>query len=215
MQQVQRTSLAREVYSELLGAIVHGVLAPGERIRDVELAATLGVSRTPVREALLRLQDEGLVESVPGSHIRIAPIDVEAVTHAFVVAAGLHGLAARLGAPAATADDLDAMSRANHERTAALQEGDVVEAIAADERFHQVLVDRAGNPELESLLQRVLPKIRRLDYLHFSDLEPEASAGDHEAIIAACTARDGSRAGQLVEANFLALGRVVTAALGD
>jgi DNA-binding GntR family transcriptional regulator len=214
MQQVQRISLAREVYSQLLGAIVHGALAPGERVRDSELAERLGVSRTPVREALLRLQDEGLIESVPGSYIRVAPVDAEAVTHAFVVVAAMQGLAARLGAPAATDDDLDAMSRANAERTAALEEGDVVEAIAADERFHQVLVDRAGNPELELLLSRVLPKIRRLDYLHFSALEPDESASDHAAIIAACAARDGARAGQLVEANFLSLGRVVTAALG-
>src|SRR4051812_6248675 len=94
---LRRDSLSERAYHALLDAIVHGDLAAGERLRDHDLATQLGVSRTPVREALRRLEDEGLVETVPGAYSRVAPIDVDGVRQAFPVLASLHGLAARLG----------------------------------------------------------------------------------------------------------------------
>ncbi|MFN8108403.1 MAG: GntR family transcriptional regulator [Thermoleophilia bacterium] len=206
MELIERTSLAQRVYTTLLGAIVRGELAPGTRVRDTELAAKLGVSRTPVREALLRLGHEGLIESQPGSHSRVAEFDADAVSQAYLVAATLHGLAARLAAQRLTAADLRAMERANEERNRALRRGDIGEAIAADDRLHMVLVDRADNPELRAALERVMPKVRRIDHAHFLRMDPEGSTREHEAIIEACRAADAAEAERLVEANFLAIG---------
>jgi DNA-binding GntR family transcriptional regulator len=211
---VPRTSLAEQAYAALLDAIVGGELRPGARLRDGELAAQLGVSRTPVREALRRLEDEGLVETERGSSTRVAPIRADRIADAFPVVAALHGLAARLGVPALSARGLERMERHDAERTDALRGGDVLAAIAADDRFHGVLLDASRNAEIERLLARVMPHIRRLDLLHFDALTRDvAAAGDHAEIIDACRRGDAWEAARLVEANFLRLGEQMTALL--
>src|SRR5579863_2381139 len=88
-------SLRQRVYEALRDAIVCGDLAPDQRLRDHELAAHLGVSRTPVREALQRLEDEGLVATAPRASTRVTPLDARAAREAFPVVATLHALAAR------------------------------------------------------------------------------------------------------------------------
>jgi DNA-binding GntR family transcriptional regulator len=208
---VPRTSLAEQAYAALLDAIVGGELRPGARLRDGELAAQLGVSRTPVREALRRLEDEGLVETERGSSTRVAPIRADRIADAFPVVAALHGLAARLGVPALSARGLERMERHDAERTDALCGGDVLAAIAADDRFHGVLLDASRNAEIERLLARVMPHIRRLDLLHFEALTREDDHGDHAPIIDACRRGDAWEAARLVEANFLRLGEQMTA----
>ncbi|MFZ0531306.1 MAG: GntR family transcriptional regulator, partial [Propionicimonas sp.] len=109
----QRSLLRDDVYRSLRDAIVHGELAPGEQLRDAELSAWLGVSRTPIREALLRLQRAGLVRATPGRVTLVAPEDPDAVRDAQQVAAELHALAVRLAAPRLDASALEAMRVAN------------------------------------------------------------------------------------------------------
>jgi DNA-binding GntR family transcriptional regulator len=213
-QAVPRTSLAEQAYAALLGAIVRGELPPGERLRDVELAEQLGVSRTPVREALRRLEDEGLVETGRHAFTRVAPVSPDRIADAFPVVAALHGLATRLGVPALSSGDLDRMERHDGERARALGRGDVLAAIAADDAFHGVLLAASRNAEIERLLARVMPHIRRLDLLHFESLTREdEAAGDHAAILDACRRGDAWEAARLVEANFLRLGEQMTALL--
>jgi len=207
-------SLADRAYAALLNAIVGGELPPGRRLRDVELARQLGVSRTPVREALRRLEDEGLVESERNAYTRVAPVRPERIADAFPVVAALHGLATRLGVPALGPGDLDAMERHDAARTDALGRGDVLAAIAADDRFHGVLLAAAHNAEIERLLTRVMPHIRRLDLAHFEALTRSAGAGrDHVAILDACRRGDAWEAARLVEQSFLRLGHQMTSIL--
>jgi DNA-binding GntR family transcriptional regulator len=211
---VPRTSLAEQAYAALLDAIVGGELPPGERLRDTELAEQLGVSRTPVREALRRLEDEGLVETERHASTRVAPVAPERIADAFPVVAALHGLGARLGVPALTSQDLERMERHDRERTRALERGDVLAAIDADDAFHGVLLEASRNAEIGRLLARVMPHIRRLDLLHFKSLTVDAgAAGDHAAILDACRRGDAADAARLVEANFLRLGEQMTALL--
>jgi DNA-binding GntR family transcriptional regulator len=214
LRSLSRTSLAERAYAALLDAIVRGDLEPGRRLRDTALADQLGVSRTPVREALRRLEDEGLVETERGAFTRVAPVRPDRIADAFPVVASLHGLATRLGVPALSNADLERMRRHDAERTEALQRGDVLAAIAADDRFHGVLLSASRNTEIERLLARVMPHIRRLDLLHFEALTRDAGAGsDHEAIFDACARGDAWEAARLVEANFLRLGEQMTALL--
>jgi len=210
---VERTPLSRTVYDRLLRAIVAGDLAPGAKLRDKELAAELGVSRTPVREALQRLEAEGLVETAPNVATRVAPIDSGRLAQAFPVIAALHGLAARLGVPALTRGDDRRMAAADRRRTAALDRGDVVAAIEADDAVHAVLLDASGNDELRRTIARLMPLVRRLDVLHFTALAEGTSRHDHAAILAACRDRDAPRAAALVEASFLQLGAQIGRAL--
>jgi DNA-binding GntR family transcriptional regulator len=208
-----RTSLADGAYAVLLEAIVTGTLAPGSRIRDGELAAQLQTSRMPVREALKRLDAEGLVETVPNRETRVAPIRAERAAQAFPVVAALQALATRLGVPALSAADDERMESLDRERARALREGDVLAAIELDDAFHGVVLAAARNDELVRALDRLMPQIRRLDVLHFGRLAREGAGRDHAELLAACRRRDAHTAAELVEANFLRLGEQMAAIL--
>ena len=208
-----RTSLADGAYEVLLDAIVDGTLAPGSRIRDGELAAQLQTSRMPVREALKRLEAEGLVETIPNRETRVAPIRAERAAQAFPVVAALQALATRLGVPALSADDDERMESLDRERERALRKGDVIAAIELDDAFHGVVLAAARNDELARALDRLMPQIRRLDVLHFSRLAREGAGRDHAEVLAACRRRDAHTAAELVEANFLRLGEQMAAVL--
>jgi DNA-binding GntR family transcriptional regulator len=208
-----RASLAREAYGALLEAIVSGRLAPGQRVRDKELAEQFGVSRVPVREALKRLEEEGLVETVPNLLTRVAPVRAEQAAQAFPVVAALHALGARLGVPALSRADDEEMRRLDERRTTALARRDIVAAIDADDALHDVLLRASKNLELQRALARLMPQVRRLDVLHFARLADGGVAGDHAAMLAACRRRDAAEAAALVEESFLALGRQMTALL--
>lgn len=82
-------------------------LQPEQRLHDKELAEIVGISRTPVREALKRLEDEGLIESISGSVTCVAPLHLEEAKHAFPVAAALHALASRLAVPLIQESDIE------------------------------------------------------------------------------------------------------------
>src|SRR4051794_41568447 len=109
----ERDLLRDRAYVALRDAIVDGTLQPEERLRDQELCEWLGLSRTPVREALARLEQEGLVESEPQRFTRVAPLDRRAARDAFPVVAALHALAAELAGPKLTATDVEHMRAAN------------------------------------------------------------------------------------------------------
>jgi DNA-binding GntR family transcriptional regulator len=211
--ELRRLPLREQVYAALLEEIVAGRLEPGERIRDLALAGRLRVSRTPVREALQRLQDEGLVESSPGASTRVAPLDRQSAEQAFPVVAALHALATRLGVPGLGARHLAALGWSNERLAKAISEPAAAEAIAADDAFHGVFLEAAGNPELVTALGRLMPKVRRLEYLQFASLAGRRSVAQHREIITAAGSQDAERAARLVEANWLSLGELLVKGL--
>lgn len=208
---IARISLRSRVYDRLLQAIISGDLEPGSRLRDQDLAAQLGVSRTPVREALQRLEDEGLVETRRGSLTRIMPLDTQAARDAFPVVASLHALATRMATPRMTVADVGALRAANGALEAALAAGDVMGAIAADDRFHLRVVERSGNSEIAPTLDRLMPKVRRLEVAQFGSLAGRRSVEQHAAIIEATTQGNAAVAAERVEQNWLSLGELIVA----
>jgi DNA-binding GntR family transcriptional regulator len=209
LQRIERPSLRDQVHARLRDAIVAGDLAPGARLRDADLAAAMGVSRTPVREALQRLEDEGLVQTFPGAMTRVAPLDVRDAREAVPVIAALHALAAREAVPRLTTGDLDVLREANAAFAAALAAGEVSAALAADDAFHDRFVRLAMNEELQRTLQRLMPRVRRLEIARFRSLPGRDSARQHEAILAAAGLGDARRAAMLVEGNWLGLGKLL------
>src|SRR3954469_16171845 len=95
----RRSLLRDQAYVSIRDAIVNGTLAPGETLRDPELEKWLGVSRTPIREALSRLERAGLVHTLPGRSTVVSTIERKAVLDAQNVAASLHALAVRIAVP--------------------------------------------------------------------------------------------------------------------
>jgi DNA-binding GntR family transcriptional regulator len=216
LQQLERASLREQVYTAVRDAIVSGELAPGARVRDQALAERLGVSRTPVREALQRLEDEGLIETNPRASTRVAPVDARAARDAFPVVAVLHALATRHGAPRLTPPAIARMRAANERLAHLIAAPDpqiVLQAIQADDDFHVVLLEVACNREIITALERVMPKVRRLEYAQFGSLAGRKSVQQHEAILAACERGAVLEAAALVEENWLSLGQLIAASL--
>jgi DNA-binding GntR family transcriptional regulator len=208
-------SLRDYAYEKLRDAIVSGALAPGERLRDPELEQWLGVSRTPIREAIARLEAAGLVHTRRAKQTVVAPLDARAAFAAQRIAAGLHELAVRDGVPQMTDADIDALRAANSRFADALRVGDVAAAIAADDDFHAVAVIACANPLLPGLLEQVTPLLRRLERARFETLAGRGSVADHERIIALCAAGDAEAAAAATRENWLTLERLLPASTPD
>ena len=187
---IDRGLLRDDVYRRLRDAIVDGTLTPGEQLRDLELAAWLGVSRTPVREALLRLAHSGLVLAQPGRSTVVSPLDVREVRDARDVVAAMHELAVREAVPVLTEADLATMRDANRRFAAAVQSGDVEQALLADDDLHGVLVTIAGNRALDTVLEQFTPTVRRAERLRFGSPRGRQSLTEHEELIRLCAAGD-------------------------
>ena len=190
----RRALLRDDVYTRLRDAIVDGTLVPGERLRDQELAAWLGVSRTPVREALLRLAQAGLVHAAPGRSTTVATLDARAIRDAQAVVASMHRLAVEHAVPQLTGTDIAAMREANSRFAAALRRGDADGAITADDEFHAVAVRAAANRAIETVLEQFTPVLRRLERLRFASLSGRASVALHDRLADLCEAGDSEGA---------------------
>ena len=191
---VSRVLLRDVALTRIREAIVAGDLAPGEVIKDVDLAGRLGLSVAPVRAALARLADEGLVESKPQSRTRVTPLVPGQVRDAAVVVRAMHELAAREAVPGMTEADVGMMRAANGRFAAALEAADVGGAMAADDELHGVLLTRCGNAAVVATVDRFAPAIRRLERRRFADAHGARSVELHERLIAACAAADADGA---------------------
>ncbi|MEV7626011.1 GntR family transcriptional regulator [Actinoplanes sp. NPDC089786] len=190
---VGRLLLRDDVYRRLRDAIVDGTFRPGEQLKDGELAEWLGVSRTPVREALLRLGGSGLVVTLPGRSTRVSAIDTPSVRDARDVIAAMHALAVRQTAGRLGDDDLDRMRDANRRFAGALDSGDLAAALDADEEVHRIPVAALGNHALEAVLEQFDPLVRRAERLRFS-ADGHASVELHSRLIDLIAAGDAEQA---------------------
>ena len=190
LQRVERSLLRDRAYRMLRDAIVTGELAPGEVIRDAELAERVGLSRTPVREALARLADDGLVETKPHSWTRVTPLSLREVRDAVIVVRAMHELAVRLAVPLMTDRHHERMRAANKRFAAALARGDVQGALDADDALHDVPVAVLGNRVVAATIERQLPLIRRLEKARFGSLLGRRSIAWHDQLIDACEVGD-------------------------
>ncbi|WP_344682687.1 GntR family transcriptional regulator [Saccharopolyspora taberi] len=197
-------------YERLKDAIVSGELAPGEKIRDAEVAQRLGLSRTPVREALTRLTDTGLVEAKPGVYARITTLNRHDVAATLVVLRSLDELAVRTGVPHMTADHLDRMRRANDDFARAVEQHDITGAFAADDAFHGVAIDAAGNPVLRRVIDQLHPQVHRILHRKFSTLLGGHDTVNHHAeLVELCARGDADAAAVLSAEHWTHLGGLI------
>lgn len=185
-----RRLLRDDVYGQLRDAIIDGTFEPGEQLKDAELAAWLGVSRTPIREALLRLGQTGLVVARPGRSTTVSTISERAVREARDVVAAMHELAVREAVASLTPDDVQRMREANDRFAAAVLAGDVDAALAADDELHGVPVTVCGNQSLVTVLEQFTPVLRRAERLRFASIDGRDSVARHAELIRLCAAGD-------------------------
>jgi DNA-binding GntR family transcriptional regulator len=184
--------------------IEDGTLQPGEVLKDTEIAAKLGVSRTPIREAFQRLELLGLVVSTRNTRTEVAPARPQDAELLYVPLSVLHELAVQLAIGNLRPEDFDTMTSANERLREAAERGDAVATRQADEEFHAVLLDRTGNPFLVQVIDWLSVHSRRLNTLYFTQDRPTTNSyQDHLEIIAALRDKDEARARQLARDNIL------------
>jgi DNA-binding GntR family transcriptional regulator len=191
---VRRTLLRDTAYEAIRDAIVRGDFPPGAVLSNAAVAEQLGLSRAPVRDALARLADEGLVETKPQSYTRVTRLVLKEVRDAAAVVCAMHELATRTAVPQLTAGNVEAMREANCQFEAATRAGDVDAAMDFDDELHGVLVGACGNRAAAATIERYTPLIRRLERRQFSSARARRSVRRHDELIAACAAGDVDQA---------------------
>ncbi len=187
---------ASAVATELIRqAILDGGLSPGERLKEEELAQQLGISRTPVREALLILQTEGLVEAAPNRGATVRAHDADDLDDLYQLRALLEGYAARQAALRATNEAIAALW-ASCDRFASVAREDDVRAIVQENIFfHHAVLEAAGSGRLAGMVRKVieLPLVYK-SYIWYSPRQREISVHYHRQITHALETRDAERA---------------------
>jgi DNA-binding GntR family transcriptional regulator len=200
---VPRTLAREDAYNKLRGWIIDGTLKPAEVLHDHEIGAVLGVSRTPVREALRRLEDEGMVETALNRWTRVASLDLTKTAETYAIIEALEVLALEQAFPRLTREDLRVLADANRAIRTAAKRHEPAIAVIADEDFHELLISHANNSELLLLLRQLKTKLRRVELAYF-DATPRvrASFREHGAIIVALRERSLAQACAALRLNW-------------
>jgi DNA-binding GntR family transcriptional regulator len=196
------TASAR-IYSDLRIELVSLRRRPGEPLSEAEIALSYGVSRTPVREAILKLSDEGLLEIFPQSGIFVSRIPVAALPEAIIIRKALEETTARLAAERATSSQVLVLHSILERQREADAAGDGDAFHQADELFHSAIADVAGYPGIWTLILQVKVHVDRYRRLTLPQKGRIArTIGEHEAILAAIEAHDPAAAGAAMEAHL-------------
>jgi len=199
------TKSASVAATELIrSAIVEGRLEPGRRLKEEELARELGISRTPVREALLVLQTEGLIDSAPNRGASVRAYDAADLDDLYLLRALLESFAARLAATRIGEDEV-AELRASCERFGQLRASDdVTELVRENVRFHDVILAAARSERLAQMVRGViqLPLVYR-SYIWYSPDQKLISEHYHRQLTAALAAHEAERAELVMKEHVL------------
>lgn len=202
-EQISRIPIRDRVYETVLEWILQGDLRPGEKLLDKELAENLGVSRTPVREALRRLEDKNLVEASANRWTRVASIPLFEAEQFYPIIWTLEKLVVSMAMENLTDEDFKAMETANLEMKKAVADGDPIKASKADAEFHSILIKKANNPHLEAILNDLKIKHRWMVVLYFEkSVDACASVAEHDHILAALKAKDPVLTTELIVSNW-------------
>ena len=199
-----RVSAKENVFSTVQDWIISGTLRPGEKIVDTELAKIFSVSRTPVREALQMLSEQGLVEVIPSRGTRVAEINLEDARQTYELLTELECTAVRLAFPHLDDDDLRALKDLNLHFLDTVEHGYIQEQCVSDMAFHDYIIDRAGNQYLRQYISQLLVRSTRIENLYFGeDIQQKISVEQHDKIIEGLAIRDLSLAEKFMRENWL------------
>jgi len=187
------------VFNTLRQAILRGELKPGERLMEIQLANKLGVSRTPIREAIRKLELEGLVLMIPRKGAEVAEITEKSLKDVLEIRRALEDLAVRLACEKITKEELKELKKAGDEFKKVLKSQDITEVAEADVRFHDVIYMATDNPKLIQLLNNFREQMYRfrVEYLKKAEVRPQLLA-EHDEIIKFITEGNKEEASRVV-----------------
>jgi DNA-binding GntR family transcriptional regulator len=202
-QLLPRASLAEVAYQAIRRRILDNAYPPGFQALEQSLATELGISRTPVREALVRLQKEGLVEVIPRHGMRVLPVSPTDMKEIYEILTALEGMAAELAAKRRPAEEeLAPLERASRDMAKALRADDLDAWAEADERFHRHLIELSGNRLLAQAVLNFWDRAHRVRRLTLRlRPKPVNSTKEHMALVERIRAGDPKGANEVNRAH--------------
>lgn len=188
------------VFQTLRGAILKGDLKPGERLMELQLASKLGVSRTPIREAIRMLEQEGLAVTIPRKGAEVAKMTEKDMEDVLEIRLSLEGLAVRLSCEKITPVTLQELKVAMEDFEEKTKTGQFVEMAKSDVKFHEILYKASNNPKLQQLLSNLREQMYRyrVEYLKDDGIYPRLIE-EHQKMYNALKAKDQELAVSYVE----------------
>jgi DNA-binding GntR family transcriptional regulator len=183
------------VFEHLRAAIISGALKPGERLMELQLAEDMGVSRTPVREAIRKLELEGLVSMVARRGAYVSDLSIRDIAETFEVRAALESLAAGLAAERIVPEELEQLERVLVEIGTCEQQGTIERMVELDEEFHALLFAATRNSRLSQIISNLREQIARFRRSSLSTPgRIKAVFQEHKSIVEAISDRNSSLA---------------------
>jgi DNA-binding GntR family transcriptional regulator len=200
LEPVPRKSTVEIVYDELRSAIMYGHLAPGEQLGEAELAGRLGISRGPLREAMQRLVQEGLLHSEPHRGLFVITLDQGDVEDVYLARLAIERAACTIVMDRNRGEAVARLTEALERLVEAARERDRVKMSDADQAFHEVLVSSSGSPRLERMAQTLLVETRMcLNALQDTYPEPDELVEEHRRLVDAISDGEEERLLRLIE----------------
>ena len=201
--QLQGESMVDAAYRAIRAKILDNIWVPGHQALESALALELGMSRTPVREACIRLANEGLVEVVPRHGMRVLPVSPSDMREIYEILTSLESMAAELVAQSRpTSAELAPLEKASRDMERALKRDDLYAWAEADERFHRHLLEMCGNAKLAGIVFNYWDRAHRARMVTLRlRPRPVNSTREHLAIVQAIRRGDATTAGALFRAH--------------
>jgi len=188
------------VFESLREAIIIGKLSPGERMMEIQLADEMGVSRTPVREAIRKLELEGLLVMIPRKGAYVAGLSLKDIADVFEIRRALEGLAAELAAERASDEELEELERYLVKIANDIDDGDLNKVVETDTDFHSLLYKSSRNVRLSQIINNLREQIQRFRMTSLAYPGRMKNAlEEHRKIVEAISTRDGELARKIAQ----------------
>lgn len=195
--------LREVVFKTLRQAILRGELKPGERLMEIQLADKIGVSRTPVREAIRMLELEGLVTMVPRKGAEVANITEKSLRDVLEVRRALDALSVELACERMSEDTLKRLEEAEKNVRIAMESGDASAMALADVEFHNIIFEAAENERLNAMINNLAEQMYRYRFVYIQDEKNfENILFEHARIVQALSKRDKKEAAEAVKTHI-------------
>lgn len=200
---VQR-ALRNDVYDALRQALVTGVLRPGERINEAEIARQMQISRAPIREAIRQLEQDGLLESVPRRGTFVVTLSRDDVEEVYTLRADVEARAIRRALPRFCSDELATLESLRETMRAAATAGDLTQLLESDIQFHRTIVEAADWTRLRKIWESLHPQTLTLYTLNtLTDWTPLDHARRHDPLLGAIRDGDPDAAAAAIQEHIL------------
>lgn len=187
--------LREVIFNTLREAIIIGELRPGERLMEVQLAEKLGVSRTPVREAIRKLELEGLVDMLPRKGAHVADLSVKDIMDVLEVRATLDGLATSLAATRITEEEIKALKNVQNQFANYVEKENLQGSIKKDVEFHEIIYKSSRNEKLIHISNNLREQIQRFRIIYLKDYgSPLDVVKEHTEILDCIISKNSERA---------------------